>query len=183
MRTSLISCAATLAAGLALAAPSPALAASCDAADDIPTAGALDEAGSATLCLLNRERSQRGLRALRSNGRLRRAAEDYSRSMVVRNFFDHVSPGGSTMTGRIKATDYLNNARGWALGENIAWGGGDLATPREIVDAWMHSAGHRANILSRSFDEIGVGIALGAPRALPSGMDAATYTTDFGARG
>ena len=184
MRKSLISCAATLAAGLALAAvPASASAAACDAADEIPSAGTLDDARDATLCLLNRERTSRGLRKLRSNGRLREAAERYSRHMVARNFFDHVSPTGSTMTGRIKATDYLDDARGWSLGENIAWGGGRLATPSEIVDAWMHSAGHRANILSRAFDEIGVGIAPGAPRRLPGGMDAATYTTDFGARG
>jgi uncharacterized protein YkwD len=46
---------------------------------------------------------------------------------------------------------------------------------------WMHSPGHRANILSRTFKEIGIGIARGAPES-GQGGDAATYTTDFGFR-
>ena len=47
----------------------------------------------------------------------------------------------------------------------------------------MHSPGHKANILTPSYRDIGIGIALGAPAKLPDGMPAATYTTDFGARG
>ena len=47
--------------------------------------------------------------------------------------------------------------------ENIAWGSGDTATPEAIVDAWMHSSGHRANILSRDFHDLGIGSRQGQP--------------------
>jgi uncharacterized protein YkwD len=167
----------------ALSATVPATALACDNADDVPTPGSISQARDATLCLLNTERSSRGLGKLRSNGRLRDAAQSYSRLMVTNNFFDHVSPGGSTLVSRVKATRYLSGANGWSLGENIAWGGSTRATPRETVDAWMHSAGHKRNILTGGFEEIGVGIAIGAPADLPGDMPSATYTTDFGARG
>ena len=173
--------AVTLVAALSAAAPATAVA--CDNADDIPTPGTVSDARDATLCLLNMERTSRGLHRLRDNSRLQSAAQSYSRNMVVNDFFDHVSPGGSTMVSRIKATRYLNGANGWMLGENIAWGGSTRATPRETVDAWMHSAGHKRNILTGSFDEIGIGIAIGAPADLPADMASATYTTDFGSRG
>lgn len=176
----LLTGAVTIVAAL-LASPAAALA--CDNADDIPTPASISDARDATLCLLNIERTSRGLSRLRSNGRLQDAAQSYSRSMVVNDFFDHVSPGGSTLVSRVKATRYLVGANGWMLGENIAWGGSTRATPRQTVDAWMHSAGHKRNILTSSFDEIGIGIAIGAPASLPDGMASATYTTDFGSRG
>ena len=175
----LLTGAVTLVAALSPAAP----ALDCNNADDVPTAGGISEARDATLCLLNQERTSRGLRKLRSNSRLRDAAQSYSRNMVVNDFFDHVSPGGSTLVSRIKATRYLNGANGWSLGENIAWGGSTRATPRETVEAWMHSAGHKRNILTGGFEEIGIGIAIGAPADLPGDMPSATYTTDFGSRG
>ena len=177
----LLTGAVTLVAALFAAVPAAALA--CDNADDVPTPATISDARHATLCLLNMERTSRGLDKLRNNGRLRDAAQAYSRHMVADDFFDHVSPGGSTMVSRIKATRYLVGANGWMLGENIAWGGASRATPRETVEAWMHSAGHKRNILTGSFDEIGIGIAIGAPARLPDDMPSATYTTDFGSRG
>jgi uncharacterized protein YkwD len=132
------------------------------------------------LCLVNRERTKRGLSRLRSNGRLDRAARGHSRAMVQRRFFSHDSPGGASVLDRVKRRGYRSSG-GLMVGENIAWGSGSYATPAEIVDGWMHSSGHRANILHRAFEEIGVGVALGAPRPV-QGQPAATYTTDFGTR-
>ncbi|HEV2061218.1 MAG TPA: CAP domain-containing protein, partial [Solirubrobacteraceae bacterium] len=133
------------------------------------------------LCLVNRERTSRGLRRLRANGKLDRAARSHSRHMVRARFFSHDSPGGASVLERVKRRGY-RSARGLMVGENIAWGSGSYATPAEIVNGWMHSPGHRANILRGQFEEIGVGVAVGAPRAV-NGMPAATYTTDFGSRG
>ncbi|HET6507771.1 MAG TPA: CAP domain-containing protein [Baekduia sp.] len=132
----------------------------------------------ATLCLLNRQRAAHGLRRLRSQPSLSTAATRYARLMVAQRFFDHVSPAGSTMSSRIQRTNYLKNTRSWSLGENIAWGASGQETPARIVKAWMHSAGHRANILNGAFREVGVGIALGAP----NGGSGATYVNDFGRR-
>jgi uncharacterized protein YkwD len=172
--------AATLACALLAA---PASAKPCPGGDVMPNAHNVAATRHATLCLLNHERKSHGLRRLRSSGKLRSAATAYSWAMVRNDFFDHVSPGGSTLLGRVRSTAYTAGARGWALGENIAWGAGYRATPKAIVVAWMHSSGHRHNILTGRFEEIGIGIVAGAPVDLPDGMDAATYTTDFGTRG
>ena len=167
---------------LALLAPGAASAADCSGADLMPDAQNIPAVSDATLCLINNERTSRGLKALKSSPHLHKAATNYSRLMVRENFFDHVSPGGSTLLSRVRrGTSYLRGARTFALGENIAWGSGEFATPRETVDNWMGSPGHRQNILNRRFRHIGVVVALGAPED-SEGMPAATYTTDFGFR-
>jgi uncharacterized protein YkwD len=132
----------------------------------------------ATLCLLNAERARRHLGPLRLNRELSAAARGHSRAMVERHFFSHTSPDGTTFVERIRRTGYLADARGWSVGENIAYGSGRLSTPRAIAGAWMKSPGHRANILSTSYRSIGIGIATGTP----AGEDGGTYTTDFGRR-
>ena len=175
--------AASLTAAL-LAVPVPAQAARpCAGGDLRPNAANVGKIRKATLCLLNRERRERGLRKLRSSAKLRRAAHAYTRQMVQANFFSHVSPAGSTLLGRVRKTAYLSSRRSWMLGENIAWGAGPLATPRHTVRRWMESPGHKRNILTARFTEIGIGVVPGAPVALPSNINAATYTTDFGRRG
>jgi len=130
------------------------------------------------LCLVNRERTRRGLPRLSLDRRLSRAATKHSRDMVRRSYFDHVSPGGQTVRHRILRTGWLRGARGWTIGENLAWGSGDHAGAADTVRRWMRSPGHRANILNARFREIGIGIALGTPES----EDGATYTTTFGAR-
>jgi uncharacterized protein YkwD len=132
---------------------------------------------TATLCLLNEQRSAHGLGALSESPVLDRAATAYAADMVDRRFFDHVSPGGGTMMDRIKAAGWVPTGS-WSAGENIAWGSGSLGSPASIVDSWMHSAGHRANILNGAFGAIGIGIAEGAPQAGIHG-EAGTYVTDF----
>ena len=98
--------------------------------------------------------------------------------MTRRNYFSHYSPAGGTFLDRIRRTGYLRNAQSWVVGENLAWGSGSRATPGSIVQAWMQSSGHRANILTRRFRHIGIGIAFGAP-ANVGGRPAAT---EFGAK-
>jgi uncharacterized protein YkwD len=161
----------------ALVLPASALA-DCPAATAAPAAA---EGFSATLCLVNAQRTAQGLKPLASDARLQQAAQAFARDMVDRRFFDHVSPGGGTMMDRLHAAGW-NPSGAWSAGENIAWGSGDLGTPARIVDAWMHSPGHRANILNGTFTQIGLGIASGAPQAGVGGA-AATYVTDFGAGG
>jgi uncharacterized protein YkwD len=166
---------------LALPAAAPA-AAPCAGADLMPTSDNVPQMRQAVLCLLNVQRRSHGLSPLAESPQLRKSAQGFSRTMVRESFFDHTSPGGSTLLSRVRGgTVYLQDARTWALGENIAWGSGEYATPGETVSAWMESAGHRHNILNRRFRHVGIGIALGAP-ADAQGMPAATYTTDFGFR-
>ena len=171
-----IAIAATAVATAACAASAaPAQANACANANANPNDIALAAAKHATLCLLNQERRGHGLRPLRDNGRLNLASQRHARDMSQRNYFAH-----GDFVGRIRKARYLAGASGWTVGENIAWGSWDLATPANIVDAWMHSAGHRANILNGRFREIGLGVARGAP---VGGQDrGGTYVTDFGAR-
>jgi uncharacterized protein YkwD len=168
---------------LALPASASAAAAACPDAALTPTAANVAQMKAATLCLLNVERSTRGRAPLTSDGQLGKAAQAYSAKMIRLRFFDHVCPQGTTPTSRVRGgTSYLRGrTRSWSVGENIAWGSGELATPEAIVRSWMHSAGHRRNILDRRFRNIGIGVASGAPDDV-QGQPAATYTTDFGFR-
>ena len=162
-----------------VAAPAASAAGACSAANASIATASKRTLVRATLCQLNVDRARQGLRPLRLNRRLSVAARRHSRAMARRHFFSHNSLNGSSFLDRIRRTGYLRGARSWTVGENIAYGSGRLSTPRAIGRAWMNSAGHRANILSRSFHAIGIVIAAGTP----SGRGGATYTTDFGRRG
>ncbi|HLM26577.1 MAG TPA: CAP domain-containing protein [Thermoleophilaceae bacterium] len=160
-----------LACMVAPAAPAAEAAGRCANASASPSSVSRKTAVRATACLLNRERGARGLRKLRLNGRLSRAAVRHARDMVRRHYFSHVSPSGGTLGRRIRRTGYLRRARSWWVGENIAWGSGVLATPGAIVRAWMNSPGHRANVLDRHFREMGLGVV----RASPHGTGVNTF--------
>jgi uncharacterized protein YkwD len=137
---------------------------------------------NATLCLLNKQRALHHLKGLKMSKRLGHAARGHSVEMARVHYFSHNSYSGASFLDRIRRSGYLHLARRWSVGENIAWGTGGLSTPRSIVRAWMHSPGHRANILQPSFRHIGIGISFGAPVRIAA-RSAATYTTDFGMRG
>ena len=66
------------------------------------------------------------------------------------------------------------------MGENLASGEETAGTPHEIVEGWMNSPGHRANILRPEFREIGIGLAYEPPQ--PVSGRVAVYTTNFGGR-
>ena len=170
---------AVLIVAAALTAPSAALAADCQGADARPVVDNLPQIAQTTLCLLNAQRVANGLGAVAEQAQLTKASSDYSALMVSKQFFAHVSPDGSELTDRLTAVGYLGHPGSWIVGENIAWGESYLASPAEIVKAWMNSPPHRANILNGDYEEIGLGIAVGTPA---SGNPGATYTTDFGRR-
>jgi len=159
---------------VALIAPATASACADEGAD--PSSASLKKIERATHCLINKQRGRRGVNKLERSAKLDQAAVGHSRDMAAKNFFSHDGVGGS-LVDRIDHTGYLASS-GWTVGENIAWGSGERATPGAIVKAWMNSPGHRDNILRSSFKDIGIGVARGAPTG---GVDdAAVYTTDFG---
>jgi hypothetical protein len=100
--------------------------------------------------LVNAERSAHGLHSLNYDANLASAARDHSEDMGVQDYFSHTGLDGRTAADRITAAGYSYST----FGENIA---GGYATPQAAVDAWMSSAGHRANILNSNFCDIGVG--------------------------
>ena len=101
------------------------------------------------VALTNKRRLQNGLSPLTLNTQLTLASERHSRNMAMQNFFSHTGRDGSSPSDRARATGYSSNA-----GENISAG---LQSPKDVVDEWMNSPGHRANILNRDYKEIGVG--------------------------
>jgi len=166
---------AAAALATALASPAHALAAGCGPVNANPNSSSLKAAKKSTLCLLNRIRRAHHLRPLHSNGALSLASQRHANDMSANHYFAH-----GNFVGRIRSAHYLSRTHGWTLGENIAWGSWQYATPASIVDGWMNSPPHRANILNGRFREIGLGVSRGAPER---GQDnAGTYVTDFGTR-
>jgi uncharacterized protein YkwD len=143
-----------------------------------PAPGALGAVAEATLCLLNGERSDHGLAPLAANDKLGAAATAYAQDLVAGSYFSHTGRDGSNVRQRIERTGYIRAGRGWALGENLAWGTGGLASPGAIMQAWMNSPGHRENILNPDYREVGVGVVAGNPAAANGA--GATYATEFG---
>jgi uncharacterized protein YkwD len=134
----------------------------------------------AAVCLINTRRTARGLPRLRINNRLSKAAKWHTHDMVRRSYFGHVSRRGRDVVDRLYGARYLGGRFAWTVGENLAWGSGKLGTPRQIVRSWMHSAGHRRNMLDARFREIGIGVIAAGP--VRTDLPAATYTTTFGVR-
>jgi uncharacterized protein YkwD len=154
-----------------LAVPAEASAAdACAQATALPGA----DAWRTTLCLANAIRTAHGLSTLKSNRRLRRSATAHAKDMVARGYFAHESPGGTGLVQRLRRVRY----RADVAAENIGAGTDTLATPLAMLITWMESPPHRANLLERAFDEVGIGVASG----FPGGGEGATYTMDLGTR-
>ena len=100
--------------------------------------------------LVNAERAKYGLAALQEDAALTRTARMKSQDMRDNRYFDHNSPTYGTPFQLMKSQGISYRT----AGENIAMG---YATPQAVVNAWMNSAGHRANILNSSYTKIGVG--------------------------
>jgi len=100
--------------------------------------------------LVNIERQKAGLPALKMDSAISNVARAKSKDMAVNNYFAHQSPTYGSAGDMLR--QFGISWRAW--GENIAAGQG---TPEAVVNAWMNSSGHRANILSSNFSKIGVG--------------------------
>lgn len=102
--------------------------------------------------LTNKERAKEGLKALQIDVKLTQSAQAKSQDMKNKNYFDHTSPTFGSPFDQMKSLGITYKS----AGENIAMGQRSAA---EVVDAWMKSPGHRANIMNPSFTHIGVGLS------------------------
>ena len=100
--------------------------------------------------LVNNIRTENGLKPLQENWELSRVARYKSQDMADNHYFSHTSPTYGSPFQMMKAFGLSYRF----AGENIAYG---QRTPQEVVNAWMNSSGHRANILHASYTQIGVG--------------------------
>ncbi|MBD2091551.1 CAP domain-containing protein [Microcoleus sp. FACHB-1515] len=99
--------------------------------------------------LTNAFRQQNDLKPLRWNDRLAAAAQQHSQNMATQDFFGHQGLDGTSAQARGSASGYLGG-----IGENIAAG---QTTPRAVVQAWIDSPPHRANLLNSRYRDLGVG--------------------------
>ncbi|MCX7614195.1 MAG: SafA/ExsA family spore coat assembly protein [Clostridiales bacterium] len=102
--------------------------------------------------LVNKQRANYGLPPLKANWELCRVARYKSQDMINRHYFNHQSPTYGSPFNMMESF----GIRFSAAGENIAYG---QRTPQEVMNSWMGSTGHRNNILSRVYNQIGVGVA------------------------
>ncbi len=172
--------AVVLAAGVVAANPTASDAATGSGAGYVKTCGGgkiyVSANAKRILVLHNNIRINHNLRPFCVHPNLTNAARAHSKDMLARNYFSHYTKGsGKGPAQRLKRANY--NCR--TYGENIAWGSGSYGSPDYIMNKWMHSDGHRANILNKGFREIGIGTATGTY----SGYENSTvYTVDFGTR-
>ncbi|MFE3644580.1 CAP domain-containing protein [Streptomyces sp. NPDC059169] len=115
------------------------------------------------VALVNSERAKVGCSPVTVNAKLTKAAQDHSQDMAAHKNMSHTGSDGSDPGDRITRAGYS-----WSTyGENVAYG---YSTPESVMQGWMTSPGHKANILNCSFKEIGVGLA----------QPGSYWTQDFG---
>lgn len=118
----------------------------------IPNATPLKSVEDEIIRLVNVQRGYNGLQPLTANWQASRVARYKSEDMIKNNYFAHISP---TYGSPFKMMESFG-LKFSAAAENIAYG---QRTAQEVMNSWMNSAGHKANILSKSYTQIGVGVA------------------------
>ena len=153
----------------------------CDDAELQPDEDNLERVEAAALCLVEAERSDRGLAGLRRRDDLTDAARAKSQDMVDQRYFEHVGPDGRDVRDWADDAGYLpGGGGGFRVGENLGWGSDGAADPATLVQGWMDSPSHRENILREGYEDTGMGVVLGEPGE--RGLGGATYTQMFGSR-
>jgi uncharacterized protein YkwD len=145
----------------------------CGKTDDPSAPARVQEA--AMECLINKARAAAGLGKLNDTPKLDGAAASKSSDILRCNQFSHGACGRDFLYW-FRRSGFLDS-RCWWAGENLAYGTGDLASPRSILRSWLHSPGHRANLLSSTYDQAGISLRIGS---LAGNGDAHLWVNHFG---
>jgi len=151
-------------------------AAGCANAKAKPNEATVKEFRKAIVCLIQKERAQRGIPTLRKRQGLQSVAQKHSKVMVNQDCFRHTCSGEAGLKKRLVRSGYLKGADAYAYGELIGY----EATPRRMVNAWLDSGPHRGRMFSRRYAHIGGGAAKGAPVEGKPDSAFVTYTVIFG---
>jgi uncharacterized protein YkwD len=137
----------------------------------------LDQAAAQQVmqCLTNYARAQSGLRPLQLNALLNDAGSAKLAADVSCKEFSH-TPCGQPFSAVFAG--YLKGTTSYSVGENIAWGTGSYGTPRQTMNGWLHSTGHRENILTAAYAELGIGYLPG--QAFLGYTGATLWSQEFG---
>jgi uncharacterized protein YkwD len=144
----------------------------CPGAHHSPARMSHRRARAVLLCAINRARSGQGLPAWTPVRPLRVAAGRHARDMARHHYFAHAGRNGGGVLARLRSAGF----NGTIYGEALAWGCGRRASPRATVRAWLHSAVHRAIVLSPLYRQAGIGVADRAP----GGCRGGTWVLDAG---
>ena len=131
---------------------------------------------------LNQVRARHGLGGLEIDQGLDEAATAHSDEMLVDGYFGHLSSDGAPFWERIERFYPPPSAGSWRVGENLLWIPGPISAGR-VISLWMASRGHRENILSPTWRQIGIGVgAEGDAPGVFGGRTVTVVTVDFGVR-
>ena len=131
---------------------------------------------------INAIRGEHGLKPLTPSANLSAAAAQHTREMGTKGYFEHASYDSSEFWKRIEQWYPSKGRRAWSVGENLLYSSRDV-TASESVELWMNSPAHRANVLSRSWQEIGLSaIHFESAPGKFNGDPVTLVTADFGAR-
>jgi uncharacterized protein YkwD len=143
---------------------------------------ALSALESSLLAGVNGLRRRHGLSGLTLSRGLSSAAAYHSQQMIQHGFFEHESRGGGAFWKRVERFYASRGFRSWEVGENLAYGAPDL-TATAAIRMWMNSPGHRENLLSHDWREIGLGaVHVTSAGGQFGGAPVTVITADFGAR-
>ncbi len=146
------------------------------------TISAANQLESNVLDELNEVRRAHRLAPLRLSTPLAAAADAHSRAMGRFGFFQHDSRDGSAFWHRVKRYSGSNGSANWSVGENLLWSTTGLDAERAL-ELWMASPGHRKNILTERWREVGLAaVTVPAAPGVFGGRDVVIITTDFGVR-
>jgi uncharacterized protein YkwD len=131
---------------------------------------------------INAVRRERGLKPLITSTKLAVAAGQHTREMGMQGYFEHESFDATPFWKRIERWYPSRGFRAWSVGENLVYSSPTL-TADEAVELWMNSPPHRANLLSRTWREIGISaIHFEAAPGEYEGQPVTIVTADFGMR-
>jgi uncharacterized protein YkwD len=149
---------------------------------DTRTLTAANSLESQVLVELNSIRRKHGLVPLKLSKPLSAAADAHSKAMGAHGFFAHDSRDGTEFWERVRRYYRPAGYRSWSVGENLLWSSGSLDA-KSALRMWMGSSGHRKNILTARWREIGLGaVAVRSAPGVYGGRDVVIITTDFGVR-
>jgi uncharacterized protein YkwD len=130
-------------------------------------------------CLVNYARTRRGLKPLRSSAALLAAGRLRLAASIRCNTLSH-DACGEPFEAVFRQSGYLTGAVHYVLGENLGWGQGQLGSPRALMEAWLRSPPHRANLLRPVYRELGVAVLTSNSFLGYQGVQ--LWATEFGSR-
>ena len=140
------------------------------------TAAPIYKQERAMRCMTNFARRHAGRGGFARSAKLSNSSDRKGEDILRCDSFSH-SACGRDFTFWLQRVNFIGGC--WTAGENIAWGTGDLGSARAVFRAWMHSAGHRQNVLAGEFSQLGVSLRIGT---LEGNRGAHVWVQHFGDR-